>query len=175
MMRQIKLFVIPVFLLLVFVCLITVFLPSQVMVSKTITINADQETVAAEIRDFNNWKNWFPLFQDKNISVHIRQNHDTAYAILTAANQKKLVFTLINASSEHINIILSGANNASENYEFILKTNANGETHITWNVNTKLKWYPWKKLAGVFMDKIKGPQYEAVLQNLKAASENPAH
>jgi len=42
-------------------------------------------------------------------------------------------------------------------------------------VNTKLKWYPWKKLAGVFMDKIKGPQYETVLQNLKAASENPAH
>jgi polyketide cyclase/dehydrase/lipid transport protein len=174
-MRQIKLFVIPVFLLLVFVCLITVFLPSQVMVSKTVTINADQETVAAEIRDFNNWKSWFPLFRDKNISVDIKQNDDTAYAILTGANQKKLVLILINALSGRINIVLSSTNNVNENYEFILKTNANGETHITWNVNTKLKWYPWKKLAGVFMDKIKGPQYEAVLQNLKTASENPAH
>lgn len=174
-MRQIKLFIIPVFLLLAFLCLATLFLPSRVVVSKTVSINANQQTVAAEVNNFDNWKNWYPLFSDENIIVDINQNSDTAYATLTGKNQKKLIFRLLNSSPGNINITLSDGGNTNETYQFILITNANGETQLTWNVNTKLKWYPWKKLAGVFMDKIKGPQYEDVLKNLKEASEKLAH
>ena len=175
MMRQIKLFVIPIFLLLAFLCVATVFLPSRVMVSRTVPINADQQTIAAQVSNFNNWKNWFPLFQDKKIDVEIKQSHDTNYAILRGESQKKLVYTLLNSSPGNIGINISDGENNDETYQFILLTNANGETQTTWNVNIKLKWYPWKKLAGVFMDKIKGPQYEAVLQNLKEATEKIAH
>lgn len=175
MMRQIKIFVIPVLLLLAFLCLITVFLPSQIMVSKTISINANQQIVSGQINNFNNWKNWNPLFQDKNISININQNNDTPYAILIRKNQKKLIFKIVNPSSNNTNITLSDEGKANETYQFILATNANGETQITWNVNTKLKWYPWKKMAGIFMDKIKGSQYEDVLKNLKTASEKLAH
>ena len=174
-MRQIKLFIIPVFLLLAFLCLITACLPSQVVVSKTISINANQQIVVSQVKNFNNWKNWYPLFQDKNITVDINQSNDTNYAILSNENQKKLVFKALKSSPGNIDITLSDGDNINDTYQFIFITNANGETQLTWNVNTKLKWYPWKKLAGVFMDKIKGPQYEDVLKNLKEVSEKMAH
>ena len=174
-MRQIKLFIIPVFLLLVFLCLITACLPSQVVVSKTISITANQQIVVSQVKNFNNWKNWYPLFQDKNITVDINQSNDTGYAILTSENQKKLIFRLLKSSPGNIDITLSDGDNINDTYQFIFITNANGETQLTWNVNTKLKWYPWKKLAGVFMDKIKGPQYEDVLKNLKEVSEKMTH
>jgi len=174
-MRQIKLFIIPVFLLLAFLCLITACLPSQVVVSKTISINANQQIVVSQVKNFNNWKNWYPLFQDKNITVDINQSNDTNYAILSNENQKKLVFKALKSSPGNIDITLSDGDNINDTYQFIFITNANGETQLTWNVNTKLKWYPWKKLAGVFMDKIKGPQYEDVLKNLKEVSEKMTH
>ena len=135
-MRQIKFFVIPVILLLAFLCLITVFLPSQIMVSKTISINANQQIVSGQINNFNNWKNWNPLFQDKNIIININQNADTPYAILTDKDQKKLILRLINFSPKNIDIALSNGDNSTETYQFILETNNNGETQITWNVNS---------------------------------------
>jgi len=175
MMRQIKLFVIPVLLLLAFLCLITIFLPSQIMVSKTISINANPHIVSWQITNFNSWKNWNPLFEDKNITIDINQNTDTPYAILTDKNQKKLILRLIHSSPKNVDIALSNGGNSTETYQFILVTNNNGETQITWNVNSQLKWYPWKKLTGVFMDKIKGPQYEEVLKNLKTICEKFPH
>jgi hypothetical protein len=34
-----------------------------------------------------------------------------------------------------------------------------------------MKWYPWEKAKGIFLDKVSGPQYEAALANLKKAVE----
>jgi len=53
--------------------------------------------------------------------------------------------------------------------------NGTGQTQFIWNVNTTLDWYPWKKLAGIFLDKIAGPQYADALRNLKATIENSPH
>jgi len=39
-------------------------------------------------------------------------------------------------------------------------------------VNTNLKWYPWEKMKGIFLDKISGPQYEEALKNLKDYCES---
>jgi hypothetical protein len=174
-MRQIKLFVIPVVLLLAFLCLVTVFLPSNIMVAKTISINAGQQTVLSQLNNFNNWKNWYPLFQDKNIDVEIHQSNDTPYAVLTRKRNDQLIFKLMSASPGDVVVTLSDGENINEKYQFIFVTNANGQTQLTWDANTSLQWYPWKKLAGIFMDKIKGPQYEEILKNLKTSSEKVAH
>ena len=46
-----------------------------------------------------------------------------------------------------------------------------GQTQLTWNVNTLVPWYSVEKVKGIFLDKISGPQYEAALMNLKKAAE----
>jgi Polyketide cyclase / dehydrase and lipid transport. len=171
-MRRIKLFVIGVCMLLAFLCLATIFLPSHIIVSKTVVMNVNEEKVAEQIQNFQNWKNWYPLFQDANINVSITRNMDTSFATLTNQNQKRLRLILLKSAKDFFTIFLNEKSKNNETYYFILKANGTGETQLTWNINMELGWYPWKKFAGILMDKIKGPQYEAILQNLKTAAES---
>src|SRR5664279_1695215 len=94
-MHKVKLFFIAVFILLAFLCLITVFLPSKITVSRSVLINAKENKVAQQIDDFKNWKNWYPAFQNKNISVNISQQNDTSFVTLTNENRKKISLVLL--------------------------------------------------------------------------------
>jgi hypothetical protein len=175
LIRRAKLFIIGILILIGFLCLITVFLPSKITVSKWILINANEKTVAMQIDDFKNWKNWYPAFQNKNISVDISQQNDTSFVTLTNENRKKISLVLLKSSPENINILLSEEKRNTKTYQFVLLPNAEEQTRLIWNVNIELGWYPWKKLGGIFLDKVSGPQYEAILQNLKKAAEKDVH
>ncbi len=72
---------------------------------------------------------------------------------------------------ENINILLFAVNENRVTYQFLFSPGKAGTTLLTWNVNTKLPWYPWEKITGIFLDKINGPQYGEVLQNLKISVE----
>lgn len=174
-MRGIKLFFITVFILLAFLSLITVFLPSKITVSKTVLIKANENEVSRYIANFKNWKNWYPAFQNKNITVNTFQEKDTSFAAITDEKQRKLLMVLLKSAPGNITILLSEENKNKVTYQFILSPHGTGQTQLTWNANTTLDWYPWKKIAGIFLDKITGPQYEEALQNLKATIENTAH
>ena len=82
---------------------------------------------------------------------------------------------LLASSLENINILLSEEKRNTKTYQFVLLPDAEGQTRLVWNVNTELGWYPWKRLGGIFLDKVSGPQYEAILQNLKKAVETDTH
>ncbi len=170
-MRSVKFFVTTVFALLIFLCFITIFLPSSVTVSKTVLINAHTKNITAQIKNFHNWKNWHPFFQNKNIDVSITQNADTSFAILTNEDQKKIIFILLKSSENNISVVLNEGDKKNESYQFILLSNGEGQTQLTWNINSSLGWLPWKKFSGVMMDKVKGEQYQEALLHLKAASE----
>lgn len=174
-MRRAKLFFTGLLILIGFLCLVTIFLPSKITVSKSTFINANENIIAVELNDFENWKNWYPAFQNKNISVHISTPNDSSVVTLTNENGEKLSMTLLKSLPGNIDILLSDDDGNTKTYQFILSHNASGQTQVTWNVNIELGWYPWKKLAGIFLDKVTGPHYEAALQNLKAAAEKEAH
>ena len=140
-----------------------------------VLINANEKSVASQIISFKNWKNWYPAFQNKNISVEISQQSYTSFVTLTNENREKISMVLLASSLENINILLSEEKRNTKTYQFILLPNAEGQTRLVWNVNTELGWYPWKRFGGIFLDKVSGPQYEAILQNLKKAAENDIH
>ena len=154
-----------------FLGIVTLFLPSKVTVSKSILINATEAEVAKEIGAFKNWKNWYPAFQNQNIAITTSQKNDSSFVILTDEKQRKLSMSMIKSGPENINIFLFAENRNNITYQFILSPDRTGQTQLTWNVNTTLPWYPWKKITGIFLDKVTGPQYQAALQNLKIAVE----
>ena len=174
-MRRAKLFLIGILILVGFLWLITLFLPSKITVSRWTDIDANQSAVAAQIDDFSNWKNWYPAFQNKNINVEMSQQNDTPIVTLTNENGKKVSLALSKFSPQNINIRLLENDQNSKTYRFILLPNNKGQTQVTWNVDIELGWYPWKKLGAIFLDKIIGPQCEAALENLKKAVEKDAH
>ncbi|MBK7088132.1 MAG: hypothetical protein IPH56_04180 [Chitinophagaceae bacterium] len=44
---------------------------------------------------------------------------------------------------------------------------------VQWRSFTKLKWYPWEKFRGLFLEKMIGESYKAALNALKTKLENP--
>lgn len=174
-MRGAKLFLAAVLILLFFISAITIFLPSKITVSKSVIINAEKSVIAEEITNFNNWKNWYPAFQNKNVSIQIFKRNNTSFVNLTNENNQKLRLVVLKSGAEDIEISVNDNKNNSKIYQFLLISNGNGETQIIWNANIFLGWYPWKKIGGIFLDKLTGPGYEVTLQHLKAAAENAAH
>jgi hypothetical protein len=170
-MRSIKVFIISVLIMMGFLAIITMFLPSKVTVSKSILINATEAEVAREIETFKNWKNWYPVFQNQNIAIITIPKNDSSFVTLTDEKQRKLSMTILKRGPENIDILLSEENKNKITWQFILSPDRTGQTQLTWNVNTTLPWYPWKKIAGIFLDKVTGPQYQEILQNLKIAVE----
>lgn len=151
--------------------IITIFLPSKVTVSKSIRINATEAEVAREIKFFENWKKWYPAFQNRNIAVTISQKGDSSFVTLTDEKKRKLSMTMIKSGPENIDILLFAENKNNIAWQFILSPDHTGQTELTWNVNTILPWYPWEKITGIFLDKVTGPQYQEALENLKIAVE----
>ena len=171
-MRSIKIFVISVLIMMIFFGIFTVFLPSKVTVSKSILISATEAEVVNEIGNFKNWKNWYPGFQNQNIAVTTSQKADSSFVTLTDEKQRKLLMQMVKPGPENINVFLFDESKKSTmSYQFILSPDRTGKTQLMWNVNTTLSWYPWKKIAGIFLDKATGSQYQEVLQNLKIAVE----
>ncbi len=167
-MRKIKLFLIGVLLLLAFLYLITLFLPSKITVSKSILIDAAENIVRKQIENFNNWKNWYPAFKDKSVIIKIQ---DSSFARITDENQRTVAMRISNDQNKNVSVVLSGDSKSGVNYQFILAPNGKDKTLLIWNINTNLAWYSWRKLSGIFLDKITGPQYEATLQSLKEVIE----
>ncbi|MEO8412449.1 MAG: SRPBCC family protein [Ginsengibacter sp.] len=174
-MQKAKIFFIAVFTLFAFLCLITVFLPSGITISRSILIDAKVNKVAVQIEDFKNWKNWYPAFQNKNTRLYTSQRNDTSFAVLTDEKQQRLSLVLLQSVSRSIEVLVLKDNQNRQTYQFVLLPNAEGQTLLTWNVNITLAPYPWKKISGIFLDKISGPQYEAALLKLKRAVENTTH
>jgi hypothetical protein len=170
-MRSIKMFVIVVAGMLACLGVVTLFLPSKVTVSKSILINATGAEVAKEIETFKNWKDWYPAFQNQHIVVATSQKNDSSFVTLTDERQRKLSMSMIKSGPRNIDILLLAEDKKNITYQFIFSPGRNGQTQVTWNINTTLDWYPWKKIAGIFLDKVTGPQYQEALQNLKSAVE----
>jgi hypothetical protein len=170
-MRSVKLFLTVVILLIVFLAVITVFLPSKITVSKSVVINAPEPEVANQVASFKNWKNWYPAFQNRDITVTEFRQNDRSVVILSDRKQRKLSMTLTRQGPEDFNVLLFVDNRSKISYQFILLAKNATQTQLTWNINTTLKWYPWEKITGIFLDKVTGPQYRSALQNLKRAAE----
>lgn len=153
--------------------LLSLFLPSTVTVSKTIDINASAETVKQQIIDFYQWKNWYPAFQDKNITVVKNPvlNSSLSSVILTDTSGKKMTFILADTAQNKINIKVQGSSSTIVDYQFLLIHKSDNETELTWNISVHMGWYPWKKIQGIFLDKFSGDQYVAALKDLKNVAE----
>ena len=171
-MRFLK-FIFSIIIILLIIFLAGFLLPSKVTVSKSTLINATQTRIDSEIQDFNNWKNWYPAFQNENVSVI---NNPAKPNILNSVSLKdnkgkQMVLDLVESKPDTTVVILESQSATKVNYQFILTPHSNGQTQLTWNVNTFLGWYPWEKIKGIFLDKMNGPQYESALLNLKKAAE----
>lgn len=168
-MRSVSVFIFGVMTFLVLIALGSLLLPSNITVSKTMLINAKTEKVRPQIENFSNWKSWYPVMQKDN--VNMITNGPSEITLRDETGKQISLKIMPSTMSDTIHIEVRSLSSTKIYYQFILRPQKDGNTQLTLNVNTRLKWYPWEKLKGIMLDKISGPEYELATRQLKAAVE----
>jgi len=173
-MRRLSGFIIFLVSVFLVIGLLSLLLPSKVSLAKSVEINATPGRVRDQILNFDQWKNWYPAFKDENITVIKNPPFDGMINSVTLDDKKgrNLTLIIIDSVQNKIDIRVKSSSSTKVDYQFVLIPKANNQILLTWNINTDLGWYPWKRIQGIFLDKFSGEQYEAALSNLKKAAEN---
>lgn len=172
-MRLIKGFLIALIGLFLMITILSLFIPSRVMTAKSVVIHAPLKKIGEQVFDFQNWKHWHPVFMSDSESIltSIPSVGVNANAEWISTNKKnKLVFTEVSQDLVRVSLKRPGEKDI-ENIISLVHLNDSSGVEVEWRALTRLKWYPWEKFAGIFVDKITGPGYEAALNNLKQYCE----
>ena len=145
---------------------ISLLLPSEINISRSIEISSTKENIFHNISDIDQWQYWVA-------------NKDSLL-VATSASSSGKVFSMGNAKAW---VVDSNNNKIVANWQvnngpvvssdFIIKEkDGTNNVIVEWNFIQKVKWYPWEKLALIASEKSFGDFMEACLENLKHHSES---
>ena len=165
-MRFAKLILTGIIGMFIIMTLLSLLIPSKVVVSRTTLINnTTVAKVQQQLHSFNSWRNWYPVFKNESVQIKIDSISNTA-KINYQGKTAELKFTSETDSSISFLTIAPGENDISNQIIAIAVPKQNN-VQVEWRAVNKLKWYPWEKFYGIFVDKLTGGSYEAGLQGLK--------
>jgi hypothetical protein len=155
--------------LFVMVTLISLLIPSKIVTARAVTVQADSIKLFDEISDLKSWKKWHPVFKNDSTllsfsSITNQVNSSAEWA------QKGKLYKLIIVEKKYplvkINLQAEGENDV-ENMLTLMPVQEQGNMQVQWQSIVHLKWYPWEKFSGIFIEKMAGQGYEDALQSLK--------
>ena len=170
MVRLIKAFLIGIIGLFIMITLLSLLIPSRVKISRIVIINnVRANKIFAQIVDLKNWKNWHPVFRNDSAVMSLSEpsTGKNAYCDISY-NNRSTHLSIISVDAASVKFLLqSKGENEIENEISIIQANTENEIHVEWRALTRLRWYPWEKFYGIFIDKMTGPGYENALNGLK--------
>src|SRR5437762_1300578 len=136
-MRIFKLIIISFVILFAIITIISLFIPSNVRISKTVQINVPKDSVMAQLSDPVNWKNWYPVndtFHFFYIDGKIRGiGLDSLTGLMiTAKKDSEVIAAYVGPGSKDI---IAGWKVMS----------ADNTSAVEWYMNFHLNRYPWEK------------------------------
>jgi len=154
--------------LLVVSLIAAVFLPKDIHVERSMTINAPAASVFNQVNTLKNWENWSPwarMDPDMKVSYNgASAGKGSSYSWTgpevgggTLTISESVPFSKIATSLEFD----QGSGNGT--WEFVDKGN---QTEVTWGMDTHMSWP--SNLMGLFFDGMMGPTFEDGLKNIDA-------
>ncbi|MFZ1306209.1 MAG: hypothetical protein WAT20_03535 [Ferruginibacter sp.] len=173
-MRLFKGFFIVLAGLFIFITILSLFIPSKLMVTRAVVINAPAGKVFSEINNLHNWKHWQPVFINDSAKITFNTGADGVSNFCEWDSKgKKNTVTITSKSNQSIAAVLKRSGETDvQNTISILPLADSNQVQAEWNVLIRLKWYPWEKFYGIFIEKISGQGYEDALNSLKSYVEN---
>jgi len=172
-MRLIKVFLTGLIGLFIIITLLSLLLPSEIKVSRAVVINASHDKIVSQLNDLKNWKNWEPMFASDSVAIHFSEPSNVINSVADITYKEKQAHVTINSmDSSSVKFLLQakGENDIANEISVTTLDNNKGQL-VEWKALTKLHWYPWDKLYGIFIDRLTGPGYEDALDHLKSFVE----
>ena len=149
--------------------LISLLIPSRIVITRATTLHADSVNLFNEISDLKNWNHWHPVFKNDSAAIHFSPvtNQINSFAEWNAKGKmNRLIITEVKFPFVKIALQQAGQNDV-ENILSLLPVHEQGNLQVQWMSITKLNWYPWEKFGGIFIEKMSGGGYELALSSLK--------
>ncbi len=163
-MKLIKLALGSIIILFVLASLVGALLPSAVLVSRAININAPADSVSKHINDINRWGSWVEGMNNAAVTIY-----SPSRARIGTTDVELIRMTDSTVVSQW-----TGSKGTSQLSTMrLIADSLHGVTVVQWQFEQKVKWYPWEKLGSMMNDKILGTMMEKDLNQLKALLEQP--
>ena len=144
------------------------------MITKAVVIDARADKVFTEISNLQNWKHWQPVFIRDSANIKFDTDANGISNSCTWESNGKKNKMLITGKRDNViaaTLISNGETDVLNTISVLPLADSN-QVQAEWNVLIKLKWYPWEKFYGLFIEKISGQGYEDALNSLKTYTEN---
>jgi len=171
-----KILAIVLILLAIFI-VISLFLPSDIKVERSLIINAPAYIVFQQVNNFKNWEKWSPWFKMDTIMEKKYSGSESGNGskINWHSNNKNVGSgSMIITNSYEPDSILIDMNfmqNGIAKTKFCFKNEIAG-TKIIWTMNSYIAQNPISKYFGLFIDKMLGADIEDGLASLKKICES---
>ena len=164
-MRLIKLALLSFIILFLIVTIFSLFIPSNIRISKATNIEADHKFFNSYVSRLPDWKRWHPALRD------IPENEFVMVKDTSAITVKGTTISVIDSKPGEIvtEMITEKGRPVVSGLKLIDHAQGDSST-LQWYMDFKLRWYPWEKFRSLFYEGIYGVQMEQGLSNLKELS-----
>ncbi len=174
-MKILKVIIVGILGIMALMMIISVFIPSLVVMERSIVIKAPKEFIFQQVNDFRNWNNWSPwMLSDSTMVIKLEEsrggegsvflNWENSNSKGTISISKSVPFELIETIIERDNFSpVRGTHKFEELSDGV---------RVHWNMQTDMGKSPYRKYKGFFLDNMIGSKMEKGLQNLKYYTEN---
>lgn len=175
-MRLIKMALVGITGLIVLLTIMGLIIPSSIKISRGVVIEADSARVVSYLNDVSRWKQWMPWLQsDSGLFIRVSpvttgQGANIQWKSVDARQQGTLTITTIKEGEYGILHEFKDMNPALGGFRIRRIPGAANQTEVQWFLEYRLKWYPWERFSGIFMDHMIGPVFEQALQQLSKLS-----
>lgn len=156
-MRIIKLAVLSFIFLFIVLTGITFLIPSDIRLSKVVSIQAPRDSIFFLIKNKEQWLIWHPYFVSNTSKSNVLG---------------KLKTTIVSQNDSVLNMQWQLEDRKPINTGWQLhQMAAENDFTLQWFMNFHSAWYPWQKLKSLFYENTYGKMMEQGLKNLKAEAE----
>lgn len=172
-MRFIKMFLFVIIGLGIMLTIIGLVIPSSVKISRGIIVDADSIKVYQQLSDVKKWGEWMPWVTDDEgalVQTSAVTNMPGAFFKWKGLGKNNSgTITLLTLSPNLITTKyeLTEMNDSEGGFRIRTLPNNLSQCEVQWFMEYKLKWYPWERFYGIFLDHIIGSSFDKGLQELK--------
>jgi len=155
-------------------------MPSSVKISRGVIIDADSMRVEQILMDADKWNEWVPWLHKKT-GLLIQQKGEKGtegfemrWQSVEGENAGRITYRGKQPGTLFFNYEFNDMNRSEGGFR--IRKTGEGRTEVQWFMEYPLKWHPWERFYGIFVDGMIGSVFESGLQELiklAGVSETP--
>jgi len=161
-MRIFRFVIASVVVVSIIITIISLFIPSEVRISRGIQINSPKDSAMNQIGNPVNWKNWYPgadslksFYEGNVIKGLVLDERRKRYIVITGKKDDEVIAEYRLPGKK----IPTGWLIAADKQSSLVT--------IQWYMDFHLRWYPWEKFSSLMFERVYHPQLQQGLDHLK--------